>query len=590
MITFSYSGFAQSITIINEVSREPVGNVALFNKSRDLATLSGPDGKANISIFKDNDSIFFQHPSFNPAVFLKRDLHDGQQLFLSKRVILIDEFVISATKSRENKKNIPYMVDALDATGISESLSQSSADLLLATGNIAVQKSQGGGGSPIIRGFEANKILLVIDGVRMNNAIYRSGHLQNAITIDNAILDRVEVIFGPTSLIYGSDALGGVIHYYTKDPVLAGDTGRYTFRATAYTSYATANTAKTGHLDFTNGFKNLGFLSSITYKDLGDIRMGRNKNPFYGDYGELLHYAARRNGRDTTLANPDPFLQLNTGYKQLDLLQKVKYTPSQYFDLILNLQYSTSSNIGRYDELKNYSGDRMKYAEYYYGPQNRFFGSLKSVVKKHNFMFTNATTTLAYQRIDEDRITRKFGVDDKRYQLEDVDVYSLNVDMLKLLRDDDRLNYGVEVTYNNVTSTARYRNIITGLQLPAETRYPDGGSYAATSGLYLNYKFVPNANYILSAGARYHYGLYHSEFIPGGILPYNNISINNGALTGSLSMVYHPGKKWQINAIASSGFRNPNIDDYGKIRAKDGMVTVPNPDLKPEYSYNLELG
>ncbi|NJN34367.1 MAG: TonB-dependent receptor plug domain-containing protein [Saprospiraceae bacterium] len=71
-----------------------------------------------------------------------------------------------------------------------------------------------------MRGFEASRVLLVVDGVRMNNLIYRSGHLQNAITVDQNMLDRVEVLFGTASTVYGSDALGGVVHFFTKKPLL----------------------------------------------------------------------------------------------------------------------------------------------------------------------------------------------------------------------------------------------------------------------------------------------------------------------------------------------------------------------------------
>ena len=81
-----------------------------------------------------------------------------------------------------------------------------------------------GGGSPVIRGMESNRVMLVIDGVRMNNAIYRKGHLQNAITVSPNQLDKTEVVFGPSSVIYGSDALGGVIHYYTKTPKISKKT------------------------------------------------------------------------------------------------------------------------------------------------------------------------------------------------------------------------------------------------------------------------------------------------------------------------------------------------------------------------------
>ena len=584
---------AQTIKILNESNSMPIENAAVFNSSRELATLSDANGIANISNFGEKDSIFFQHPSYNSFSMLKSELKEGSTIYLSKRFILIDEFVISATKSRENKRNVPYMIDVIDMKNSGLINAQNSADLLTNNGNLIIQKSQGGGGSPVLRGFEANKILMVVDGVRMNNAIYRSGHLQNSITIDNSILERAEVIYGPTSLIYGSDALGGVIHFYTRDPELAANEEKSIFNVNAYTQYSTANNAKVGHLDFNKGFKKIGFLSSITYKDFGDIKMGGNKNPFYEDFGELKHYVKRIDGRDTTLENENPDIQKNTAYSQLDLLQKVKYSPSKYYDWILNLQYSTSSDINRYDQLNDYDTEIppvMKYAEYYYGPQNRLMASLKSVIKKDNFLFTNLTSTAAYQRIDEDRISRKFNSDEKLFQEEDVDVYSLNLDFLKLIDEGKRLNYGMEITANRVDSKGFYRNILSGDESITQSRYPDGGSSTSSYSGYISYKWLPDPRYVFSTGMRYQYGQANSSFLPGGVLPYEEININNGALTGSMSFIFHPGKKWQISTIASTGFRNPNVDDYGKVRAKSGLVTVPNPDLKAEYTYNAEIG
>jgi hemoglobin/transferrin/lactoferrin receptor protein len=553
--------------------------------------LSDVNGKANITNFGESDSIFFQHPSFSPQVFLKADLEKNNIIYLKRRVIPIDEFVISASKYMENKRDIPFMIDVLKEKDIDYSTAQNAADVLLISGNICIQKTQGGGGSPVIRGFEANKILLVIDGVRMNNAIYRSGHLQNAISIDNSILERIEVIYGPTSLIYGSDALGGVIHYYTRDPELSGENKSLVFNSGAYTQYSTANQGKTGHLDFNLGGKYFASLTSISYKDFGDIRMGENKNPFYGDFGELKHYVRQFNGIDSTVINPDPYLQVNTGYSQTDLLQKFKYSPSKYFDWILNLQYSTSSEIDRLDFLNDYKSDgvTLDYARHYYGPQNRFFSSLKSVVKKSNPIFSNMTTTLAYQRIDEDRYTRKFRRDDLMAQKEDVHVLTLNQDFLRILSGSQSINYGLEMTYNRALSSAYYQNIRDNSISPASTRYPDGGTNAWSAAAYTSYKWVMNKKYQFAAGIRYQYSSFYSEFIEK-ILPYEQISISNPALTGSLSLVYHPGINWQINTVASTGFRSPNVDDYGKVRAKDGEVTVPNPGLSPEYTYNFEIG
>ncbi len=583
------SASAQQIKILNESSQEPILNVALFTSSKKTGTLSDSRGIANISIFKDNDSIFFQHPSYNPVSFKKEDLTKNPTVYLSKKIILIDEFVISASRSRESKKNVAFQIDVLENNHLARSTATSSADLLQSTGNLVIQKSQGGGGSPIIRGFEANKVLLVLDGVRLNNAIYRSGHLQNSITVDNMILDRAEVIYGPTSLIYGSDALGGVVHYYTKDPVLSGEKGKSLFRADAMSRYSTANDGKFGHFSFNQGFNKIGFLTSISYKDIEDLKMGEERNPFYGDYGLIRHYVDRVNGRDTMVNNPDPRLQKNTAYSQLDLLHKIKYSPSRYHDLVLNLQYSTSSDIDRLDRLNDYSKDHLKYAEYHYGPQNRLFAALKSTIRKDNPLFTNLSSTFAYQRIDEDRITRKFRDEERFIQNEDVSVLSLNLDFLKLI-SSNRLNYGFQAIYNDVGSDAWYSNIETGERNPGTTRYPDGGTTAWNAAAYANYKWNPSEKIILSAGTRYHFGSYRSGFNPENFLPYEEVQINNGALTGSINLIYNPGRNWQISAITSTGFRNPNVDDYGKVRAKDNQVTVPNPDLSAEYTYNFEAG
>ncbi len=418
---------AQDLRVLNSSDHSPIESVAVFNISRENAAITDSMGMIDIAIFQSSDSIIFQHPSYQSKTLCKSDLAGKQEIYLQRKRILIEEYVISASKYRESSLIIPYMVDVLQDNILMESTGFSAADILEETGNILVQRTQGGGGSPILRGFEANKILLVIDGVRLNNAIYRNGHLQSSITIDNAILERTEVIFGPTSIMYGSDALGGVVHYYTKDPQLGSDSTTL-FNTQAYMQYASATNGITGHLDFTVGKKRWASLTSVSYKELGDIRMGKWRDPTLGNWGELAHYVGQVNSLDSTLINENPLIQLNTGYSQMDILQKIRYTPSQYVDWILNLQYSTSSDIDRLDKLNDYSGDNLKYAQYYYGPQNRLLVSLKNVLKKDNPVFTNMTTLVAFQKIDEDRYSRKFRNEDLLSQQEDVKVFSLNLD------------------------------------------------------------------------------------------------------------------------------------------------------------------
>src|SRR5829696_8993944 len=133
----------------------------------------------------------------------------------------MDEVIIYSGKFAERKKNIAQKIEVISARQIAQWNAQNTGDLLMHTGNVFVQKSQQGGSSPVIRGFEANRVLLVVDGIRMNNAIYRAGHLQNVITVDQNSLERIEVLYGPASTLYGSDALGGVVLMRTKQPKLS---------------------------------------------------------------------------------------------------------------------------------------------------------------------------------------------------------------------------------------------------------------------------------------------------------------------------------------------------------------------------------
>lgn len=585
----------QEIIVVNSSTGAPVENVAVFNKDKSKSTLTNTEGIANISLFNQNDSIYFQHTAYDNAILTKSYISkNNYRILLKRKNILIDDIVISFNKLGEDKREIPHMVDVIMAYKTKNDPSQTSADILRSTGNIMVQKSQGGGGSPILRGFEANKILLVIDGVRMNNAIYRSGHLQNSITIDNNILERTEIIYGPNSIIYGSDALGGVIHYYTRDPVLSDEPGKILVQSSVYTQISSANKGKVIHFNFNEGTSKFASLSGITFSDYGNIKMGKLRAPFLDDhYGKDIHYAAHIEGKDSTILNPHPEIQLNSGYNQFDILQKLKYSPNSILDFILNLQYSTSSDIPRYDQLSLYKRNDLKYAVWYYGPQNRFLASLKSSFKYSTPFFTNLSSVVAFQKIDEDRITRKFGDANEIHQKEDLYLCSVNFDLFKLHSKNLKTHYGFEFVYNNLTSGAFRRNIYDNSVADTLTRYPDKGNNTYDLSAYIKNKWNISKKHILSGGIRFNYSRYSSEFEYNSSfynLTFSEIVQNNGAVTLSLGMIYLPVKDLKLNLIFSSGYRNPNIDDYGKIREKSGTLMIPDNNLKPEYSYNGEFG
>ena len=146
------------------------------------------------------------------AVFAQKE---NNTIDTTKKQLSLTEVVVSVNKWEQKLNEVPNKITKVNKTEILRNNPQTAADLLNQTGTVFIQKSQLGGGSPMIRGFATNRILLVIDGVRMNNAIYRSGNLQNIISIDALGTQTAEVNIGPGSLIYGSDAIGGVMDFHT---------------------------------------------------------------------------------------------------------------------------------------------------------------------------------------------------------------------------------------------------------------------------------------------------------------------------------------------------------------------------------------
>ena len=215
---FSINLYAQEIWVEDNSSGEALEGVAVFNQDKSRSTITDKYGKASLEIFSPNDSLNFQILGYENLKFKLFDLVEisMKTLKMIPQNQILQEVFLSVARSKTSANKIAEKVSIVSAKEIEKRSALSGAEILEISPSVRIQRSQGGGGSPVLRGFEANRVLLVVDGVRMNNAIYRSGHLQNAITVDPHNIERVEIVFGSSSVGYGSDALGGVIHYYTN--------------------------------------------------------------------------------------------------------------------------------------------------------------------------------------------------------------------------------------------------------------------------------------------------------------------------------------------------------------------------------------
>ncbi len=511
----------------------------------------------------------------------------------TKKIDTLQEIEISANRISEKKKETAQQISIISKEEINHLQSQTTADLIQNSGNLFVQKSQQGGGSPVIRGFEANKVLLVIDGIRMNNLIYRAGHLQNIITTDNNSFEKAEIIYGPSSTIYGSDALGGVLYLYTKKPVLANDTQNMNLKINAFSRYGTVNNENTNHIDFNIGLKKFASFTSFTYSKFNDLRSGENQNPFYNNaYGPRPYFVQTFGTKDSMMKNSDKFLQVQSGYSQYDLVQKFLYKQNDYIEHSINIQYSASSNIPRYDRLTEYSGSNLKFAEWYYGPQKRLLTAYHLNFTKPTILSDNIQLTLNYQNIEESRHTRRFNSPKLQNQTENVNVYGLNLDVLKKL-NHHHLQYGIDAQYNTLISTATEKDIIANTEKPYSTRYPDGSNQMNWAAFYLSHKwFINKNNLILVDGIRFGYTNLYATFQDTTFFkfPFREAKQNNLTYSGNIGIINNIHNEWKLSFLISSGFRVPNIDDLGKVfDTQAGAVIVPNPNIQPEKTMTEEM-
>ncbi len=599
ILTFLLLGIAlfansqQKIKVIDKTDLQPIQKVEILDVNNKFLGFTNVKGEFEIPVGVEGILVFI-HSNYQVfTISVEAIITNENIISLSPQLIRLDEVVVSASRFEEKKEDVPNKVDVITSRDIEKVNAQTSADLLQQSGNVNVQKSQQGGGSPVIRGFETNRVLIVVDGIRMNNAIYRGGHVQSVIRLDNNSLDKLEVVYGPGSVMYGSDALGGVMHFHTKAPVFGMEDQNY-FGASAYTRFSTANQEKSGHVDFSLGTKNIASFTSFTFSDFGDLRQGAIRNPFNGTTWSRNYFVESFNGVDSMVKNDNVNIQKQSGYSQYNLIQKLAFKSKSGGQHMINFQYSNSSNVYRYDRLTedNNGNGILDNAEWYYGPEKHMITAYQFSSGKATKWYDKMNISLAYQDVQESRISRKFGNTKRKHQIEDVDVFNLNVDLMKV-KGKNEMRYGLEGGYNIVNSTAFNEHIDIDQTDSIATRYPQGGSTYMNAAGYFTHTIELNDKFIITDGIRFNYIALDADFGDTSIMhfPFKTASQKNKNVNGSIGLIYKPCYDWRITIMGSTGFRAPNVDDMGKVfDSQAGTLVVPNVNLKPENTYNAELG
>ena len=203
---------AQIVIIKDSLLNTPIENVTFY--FNELGITSAQNGAADLSLFSNDDTLEISHVAYHNKKILKKNI--GPIVYLKQKAITLPTVFLSEfVKTPISKK---YPTFTITPKGVNK-LESSISGLLSSNSSISVQEGQAGGGSPNYRGMEANRLLIIVDGFPLNNAIYRSGHLQSTATINPFFIESVNLLSGPASVGYGNGAMGGALIFNTKKPV-----------------------------------------------------------------------------------------------------------------------------------------------------------------------------------------------------------------------------------------------------------------------------------------------------------------------------------------------------------------------------------
>ena len=593
------SVFSQVIKVIDNETKIPIPNVRLSAKEGGSFLHTSPQGTIpfnQLHIFDSSDTLFFHHVLYHSFSIVLSGIERKKEItiILKKKSVFFSPIIISANRYAQVSDEVAQKVLSLYPKSIVGTKPQTTADLLNHTRAVFIQKSQQGGGSPMLRGFAANSVLITLDGVRINNAIFRSGNVHNIIAIDPFTIEKAEVVLGPGSILYGSDALGGVMNFITSH--IRSHPTQLKINSNLHFQYNSSNQERTFHGDFKVLGPILSSYTSITTFNFRDLRSGTRRNSENEDWGKRFFYVKpNQNGQDILQQNDNISIQRSSGYRQLNIFQKFSIKPSQVHHIGIQVGYSATSDVPRYDRLivTDLKNNTPAFAEWFYHPQQWFISTINWNYSKPNPVFHSSNMILNYQSIQEGRNYRGFGMPVGISQLERVNVINFNLNFLKYFGISSEFSYGVEMNYNDVQSSVSLYDLDNQRFSGGPTRYPGGGSDYITLASYVQHKWRIKKNIIYTLGLRYSHVWLSSLFLKNdeNNFPFNQINLNTGSLSWSSGIVFDIFTHNQLNIKVSSGFRAPNIDDISKVfESTPDYLVIPNPDLQPEYTYNIDVG
>ncbi len=478
---------------------------------------------------------------------------DDEDLTQASLEELLRTPVVTASRHLQRRIDAPRSVSIVTAAELRRRNFRTVPEALNEVVGVLVQETNYGGGSPIIRGLVGNQILLLVDGVRLNNAIYRLGPNQYLNLVDINQVEQIEIVHGTGSVLYGSDALGGIVNIITKSRDLA--TGPRGLQATTSARLSSADHGATGRLELAGGTRRFGLNGGVSLKSFGDLRGGR------------------RTG-----------LQGSTGYHELDGDLKLQHQVAPGARATLAVQHVAQHDVPRTDVIE--SGANLQYE---WDPQERTLVDLSCDLESPDRFVRSVTIGTSFH--DQDERVRRVeasapGVQ-RRYH-DEVLSNGFRFQAGSALGARQKLTYGGESYVDRVTSRRVDHDLRTGVETPKQGTFADGARYRSCA-FYLQDEVAVHERWSVDLSLRHSRNVLDAVVQdPSGVATCVHYAPH--ATTGGLRSLFRVAPDLHLVAGVAQGFRSPNLDDMSALGSFGGGFEVPNPGLDPERSLDYELG
>jgi len=550
LVTQSLTAQSVSGVVTDKSTALPLENAHIQIVNSAIGTVTDKNGAFAFSEFPDRKR-FIRISSIGFATTELLVQRGDTQIIISlelSAVLLNNGVTVTAQRHERLSFDVSQSVTTLNNQELSKKSSRSTPEALMNESGIWVQKTNHGGGSPIIRGLVGNQVLLLVDGIRLNNATYRYGPNQYLSTIDPGMIDRIDAIRGSGSVLYGSDALGGVVQVLSKTPSFNSDGLKISGNLSGKWMSAGMEQSSRAEMEICNS--KVAFIGGFSVRNFGDVLAG-------GSLGVL-----------------DP-----TGYNERSGDAKILMRTGSSGILTAAFQQLTQHDVPRYDQVV-----QGGYSTFNFEPQTRQLSYVRWQTFLKSPWIQSMRITSSYNRSVEGTNSQKSNSNDYKTQRDEVNTTGVIAEIISAPTAQWNIQSGVEYYFDKVYSAASTTNLISNTETNQRGSYADGSS-ASNLALFTNHQYELH-KFQFSAGARF-----NAITVSVVDQAFGNQKITPNAFVGNVGVTMKVNENLRAFLSSSTGFRAPNVDDMSKFgTVESGVFEIPGTGLSPEKSLSVETG